>query len=413
MKSHWLAGLATVATSVLVAWGVQARMASSSRTAGDGRAILYYQDPMHPAYRSAVPGTAPDCGMVLVPVFADADRGPSHRPSAPAVVRVEPSRLPTLGVTLERLERSRVRQSVRGAGRVAPDENRLFVVTAGGDGWVTGTFAGTATGDVVRRGQPLAAVYGREFTTAERAFLFALRAHENPPPRAPGDEPDATAVALEEARLSLRGMGLGDAQLARLAESRRVLAEVTLTAPADGVIVARTALPNARFDRGTELFRIAGLDRVWIVADLFVEDAALLTAGTTAVVTLGERPGVSMTAAVAPALPRFDPASRTVQVRLAAANPGRLLTPGRIVDLEFAATRPAAVTVPDSAVLADGETARVFVARGEGRFEPRTVGTGWRGAGRIEITSGLMAGETVVATGVFLLDAEFRLQSRP
>src|SRR5262249_49682409 len=153
-------------------------------------------------------------------------------------------------------------------GRVVAEEDRLFPVTAGAEGWITQLAPRTATGALVKKGQLLAVVYGREDATAERTFLYALRGLEASTAAPPGDYQDQPTVVLREARLVLENMGFSAAQIEQLSKTRQVILDVNVTAPADGVIVSRGAFLQRKFERGTELFRIADLSRVWIAADL-------------------------------------------------------------------------------------------------------------------------------------------------
>jgi hypothetical protein len=367
------------------------------------RTVAYYRDPMHPSYTSDRPGKAPDCGMDLEPVYADAA-------DAAGVAPVTAAQRQLMGLKLGRVERSRVTGSLRTLGRVALDENRVFPVRAGGDGYVTRIFPHAATGDVVRKGQPLASVYGREYTTAQRSFLYALRASENPPPAVPGEDASQPTLTLQEARIFLTTIGVGDAQIAELAKTRQVMLDVSVTAPAAGVIVARSVFPQQHFDKDVELFRIADFSRVWIVAKLLGDDQVSIPSGTTARVVPQGRSGPDMKATVSEALGRFDGASRSLELRLEADNPGRVLRPDMFVDLEFSITLPEATNVPSDAVVESGLSKTVYVEANGGRFEPRAVTTGWRFGGRVEIVAGLTPGESIVVSGSALLDSQTRMR---
>jgi RND family efflux transporter MFP subunit len=293
---------------------------------------------------------------------------------------------------------------------VALDETRIFPLTAGGEGWVTQVLSGT-TGSTVQKGQPLVSVYGREYTSAQRTFLYALRASQYSPPPPPQDDyQDLASVAAQEARITLQNMGFADAQIDRIAKARQVMLDIPLAAPAAGVIVARNVFPKQKFERGTELFRIADLSHVWIIADLFGDDAGYIHGGDTALVSLPDRPGIKLRARVAQALASFDGRSRTLKLRLEADNPKLILRPDMFVDLEFRTRLPKAITVPTAAVVETGSRKAVFVDLGEGKFEAREVETGWRSGDRVQIVSGLRPGESIVVSGNFLLDSETRMR---
>src|SRR4051812_31479376 len=183
--------LGVVAMVAAGAWLLMARAPSLGAKADRTRLVAFYRDPMHPTYTSATPGKAPDCGMDLVPVYAEKDAadGPAARVSS-HTVRLDEEMQQAIGVRIGRVEQRPSLRTIRTFGRVVADENRTVVLTAGGDGWVTRLDASSSTGDVVRKGQALASVYGREYTTAQRTYLFALNAAENPPPSNASQEND-------------------------------------------------------------------------------------------------------------------------------------------------------------------------------------------------------------------------------
>jgi Cu(I)/Ag(I) efflux system membrane fusion protein len=413
MTRIWIAG--GVAAAAVAAIGSLLAFPHGDRTDAPASRphVLYYRDPMHPSYTSRTPGKAPDCGMELVPVYAD-DAESSRAGDSPEtsrVVRVSPERQQMLGVRLGRVEQSRATGTLRALGRVALDETRVFPVIAGGDGWVTGIAPGSTTGSTVRKGQPLVSIYGRDYVTAQRSFLYALQASEHPAP-GPSDLQTQTSLTLREARLVLQNLGLGSDQIDELVRTHDVLPETTLTAPAPGVILARSVSENLRFDRGAQLFRIADLHHLWVVADLSRDDEALVRPGDTATLTVANRPELRFRAAVAAALPPFDATSHTFKVRLETESPDLILRPDMFVDVEFSLTLQEAVTVPADAVIQSGRQTIVFVDLGDGNFEPRNVETGSRLGDRIQIVRGLTAGESIAVSGNFLLDSERRMRSR-
>jgi RND family efflux transporter MFP subunit len=406
MSRVWGAGVAVVAAILLFEAGSLYRQWTANRPPAGAREVLYYRDPMHPSYTSATPGKAPDCGMDLVPVYADGAGTGAATSGIPGAVRIEADRQEMIGIKVGRVERGRSSHTLRTFGRVVPAEDRIFPIMAGASGWVTKIEAGTATGDRVTEGQPLISIFGRDYPTAQRTYLYALQAAENPAPAAGGRAPDQVTQTLQEARLSLQDLGFGDAQIQQLTKTRQVMLEAVLTAPVSGTVIARPVFLKQRFDRGTELLRIADLTRVWIAADVFAGDAADIAPGTPAVITLPSRPGFTMKGNVAGALPRFDGDSRTNKVRIEIDNPSLVLRPDMLVDVSVSISLPEATTVPASAVIDSGVSKIVFVARGDGVFEPRAVETGWRLDGRVQILRGLEPGESIVEAGNFLLNAE-------
>jgi RND family efflux transporter MFP subunit len=403
------------------AWTVAAVLAGywySRHMAGNpadlpARRVLYYHDPMHPSYRSDKPGVAPDCGMPLEPVYAGAgvvteraDRTPSL---AAGAVRIDAGRQLTIGVTTGRVESATGRETVRLLGRVAADEDRIFRIVSGTDGWNRETYPNSA-GTMVKKDQLLATFYAREFLTAQQAYFFALDSLARF--QAQGDNsPDLLKVPnaqLRQAEESLQAMGMCDLQIGAIAKSREASRNIEIRAPVDGLVLVRNVFKGQRFERNAELYRIADLDHVWILADVFENDRRVIRPGQVAHIRYQGR---ALPARVSEVPPQFDTGERTLKLRLEAGNPGQILRPGMFVDVEFAVDLPRAVTVPAGAVLDSGLRKTVFVARGNGYFEPRAVETGWRFGDRVEIVRGLDPGESIVLSGNFLIDSESRMQA--
>jgi Cu(I)/Ag(I) efflux system membrane fusion protein len=185
---------------------------------------------------------------------------------------------------------------------------------------------------------------------------------------------------------------------------------VVVRSPVTGFVLVRNVSPGQRFEAGDELYVVADLRHVWVLADMFQYEVNYIRAGTTARVTLPHQ-GRSFKGRVSEVLPRFDPTSRTLKVRLELDNPAYVLRPDMFVDVEFPISLPPALTVPSDAVVDSGLRHTVFVDAGDGYFEPRRIETGWRFGDRVEVVSGLMEGERVVTSGTFLIDSESRLKA--
>ena len=377
------------------------------------RHILYYVDPMHPSYKSDKPGIAPDCGMQLEPVYAD-DLAASG--SASVEQRGQPGGLVNISLEQQQLigirsvEVSRTSGSVHltAPGRVVADETRTYRLTAGTDGLVLTTID-QAAGSLVQKNEVLATFVSPEFLTAEQTFLQDWnRAPENKYERlSPAEWKDWT---LKLAASRLRALGVGDDQLRALIAKKEAADSIEIVSPVNGVVLSRSVTSGQQVQKGAEFYRIADLMRVWILASFHEDEGKGLHPGTEVKITVSNQEK-SWRARVSSVLPQFDPATRTLQVRLEAENPGLVLRPDMFVNVELETQFPDALTVPVDALLDSGLTKRVYVDRGNGAFEPRKVETGRRSGDRVEVVSGLAPGERVVVSGTFLLDSESRLKS--
>lgn len=371
------------------------------------RQIAYWVDPMHPSYRSDKPGTAPDCGMKLVPVYADERgtqmAGSQHIPP----IRISPGAQQLYGIRLARAEKTAGVHTVRAFGRVAADETRIYTVNVAAGGYIRET-ANDAVGDYVTKGQHLAVFYSPDFLALIGGYLSA---NERTPGGVSSNIIAAQNAASVHARADrLRTMGMSDEQIEEIARTGKIPEYVYIASPANGFILTRTISPGQRFDGRTDFYTIADLAQVWIEAEVSARDARAFVPGAMAHVSLPDT-GQMFTARVSHVVPEIDPSTRALKVRLVAENPRFALRPEMYVNVDMPISMQPALTVPVDALLNSGLTNRIFVADGEGWFEPRDVQTGWTLEDRVQIVQGLREGEMVAASGTFLIDSESRLQT--
>lgn len=383
------------------------------KTAAAANRILYYQDPMHPAYHSDKPGTAPDCGMDLVPVYAqDAAKSlPSDGAQMPTEVQIDAAAQQLYGIKLAKVEKDTGQGTIRVFGRVVPDETRVFQIDFGTDGYVKQT-QDDAVGNHVTKDQRLATVYSPEFLSVAGGFL-AANEHGPGATTTPRDNSAASttqgAASVQARADRLRNLGMSDMQIAEITRNRSIPEDVYVVSPTDGFILSRNISAGMRFERQTPLYSIADLSHVWIQAEVFGKDVQAFRPGASARITLPDT-DVSMKAVVSNVLPEVDPATRTLRPRLEADNPGFKLRPNMFVNVEMPVALPPGLTVPADAILDSGMSKRVFVQTTPGHFESREVQTGWRLDERVQILKGLQDGDIVVSSGTFLVDSESRLQ---
>lgn len=373
--------------------------------------VLYWHDPMHPEYRSDKPGIAPDCGMQLEPVYADGRPAAATRTDLPSgAVHIPDEKQQIIGVRVSAVEQTAAREEVRTIGRIAVDERRVFRIAAATLGWIVDAQP-NSVGSIVRKDELLATFYAREFLGSQQSFLYALDARDRFRAQNASDaQMVATNTQLQAARDTLEALGMSVTQIEELARKRDKTTTIEIRSPATGFIVERNVSPGQRFDVGTELFVIADLRHVWVLADMFQYEANFVRAGQTIRVSLPHQ-GREFRGRVSEVLPQFDSTTRTLKVRIEVDNPDYALRPDMFVDVRFPLRLPPSLTVPADAVLDSGLRKTVFVDLGDGYFEPRRVETGWRFGDRVQIVRGLMAGERVVTSGNFLIDSESRMKA--
>jgi multidrug efflux pump subunit AcrA (membrane-fusion protein)/YHS domain-containing protein len=399
------------------------------------RKILHYVDPMNPALKFDSPGIAP-CGMPREPVYADQPE-PGTGETDPlkslpsGTIRIAPEKQQLIGVKTMTVEKAPWTHTLRALGRVTPDETLVYRINAATEGWIEKTMPVT-TGSQVKENELLATLsfFSLEYRTLVQNYFNlvnlgdAADADLSPLVNNPQYSewqlrqmrkstrfagPIADSSQIEYYRKSLYNYGITPYQLKEMERTRIFPEEVEIRSPAAGFILFRNVSPGLRLNRGEEIFRIANLSHVWVLVDIFENEAAYFKPGTQVKMELPYRKQ-TFSGHISPVLPQFDPATRTLKMRLVADNPGFVLRPDMFLNVEVPLNGPAAIVVPVDAVLDSGLKKTVFVAREGGYFEPRPVETGRHLGERVEIVRGLMPGEKIVVSGNFLIDSEARIQ---
>ncbi len=376
--------------------------ADSGGGAGQLGRILYYRNAMGLNDTSPVP-KKDSMGMDYIPVYdGDVPEGPH--------VKISPNRLQTLGVRTETAGSRSMSRTIRAVGTIEASERGLYTVSPKFEGWITTLFVNT-TGAKVRRGQPLFAVYSPELVTAQEEYRVAVQTLQSMSDASP--EARGNMRSLVEAGLQrLRNWDIADADLAELRAGKDARRSLLLRSPTDGVVIEKAARAGMRFMPGEALFQIADLSSVWIVANVFEQDLALVRPGQTAVLSLTAYPGREFTGKVTFVYPTVQPETRTARIRIELPNEAGLLKPDLYGTVKIQTGETvAAVSIPESAVLDSGTRRVVLIELGGGAFEPREVELGLRGDGYVEVVSGLSDGERVVVDGNFLIDAESNLKA--
>jgi Cu(I)/Ag(I) efflux system membrane fusion protein len=401
--------LAAVGTAYLAGSWRAPRETVSAAVAGTPRTLLYYRCPMHPDVRSDHPGTAPCCGMAFEPLYA----GQAAHAAAPAgTVAASAAQQQLIGVRTGVVAAAGGTEQITAFGRVSADETRVFRLTGGLESYVSEMSAVT-TGSAVRKGQWLASYSTPEARVPIAAFITAVnvleREEKNGAPNPASLLSARNSVTLATERLMT--MGMSPVQMEDIRRTREQTTTVRLTSPVDGFVLARNVATGQRFDAGSELFRLADLNRVWIFADVPVADGDRIKPGTAARVRVAGRETPVRARVNTQVLPQFDPATQSFKLRLEADNPGFVLRPDMNVDVAFEVSYEPALLVPADAVVYSGLSTRVFIERSAGLFEPREVQVGRRHGGRVAIAKGLAPGERIALSGTFLLDSESRMKA--
>ena len=365
--------------------------------------ILYWVAPMDPNYRSDKPGKSP-MGMDLVPVYEDegGDGG---------TIRVDPNTIQSIGVRTAVVRAGELKKTIRTVGRVAYDERRIATVNSKVSGWIEKLYVDT-TGEEVRKGAPLIDIYSPDLVSAQQEYLIAHRHYEEVRNSPYPDVVRGAAGMLDSAKKRLAFWDITEAQIGEVERTGTVRKTLTLYSPFRGVVVSKAAFDGAKVMAGMELFRIADISRVWVLGDVYEYELPWMKTGVPATVTLDYLPGRKYQGTVVYVYPYLEGKTRTATVRVELSNPRMELKPDMYAHIELEPrVGGKTVLVPSEAVIRSGIRNLVFLARGEGRFEPREITLGLEGEeGTVQVLNGLVAGDNVVVSSQFLLDSESSLK---
>jgi membrane fusion protein, copper/silver efflux system len=431
------------------------------------RAARRYYCPMHPAVTSDQPGDCPICSMSLVPFegsappkVAAAPAGHQHAskvddaapyvcpmhpeetsadanarcklckmkleprkvapgsehvghqqaaptPATPAVpgvtaVDLPEGRVQLIGMKTATVTRQTLTPELRTVGYVAVNERGQASINTRFSGWIE-KLSVNQTGERVGRGQILATIYSPQLFSAQQDLLNARR-------WATGG--GGSGEGLDEAaRHRLELLGISDKEIAEVVRTGRALRAIPVRSPVSGYVTVKSALQGVFVQPGTQLFEVADLSTVWVIADVYEYEAGRVHLGQEAHFELAAYPGERFAGKVRFIYPSLDPNTRTLRLRVELRNPALRLKPGMFGTAMLHLSKSEGLVVPKEAVIDTGEAQYTFVARPGGRFEPRALRLGTRTEDKVQVLAGLGEGETVVTTGNFLIDSESRLRS--
>ncbi|MBT2334818.1 efflux RND transporter periplasmic adaptor subunit [Variovorax paradoxus] len=365
---------------------------TTSSTA-DGRKVLYWHDPMVPGPRFEKPGKSPFMDMQLVPMYADSATGAASETG----VKVSPTVQQNLGIRYASVRRAEFSSSFDAVGAVQFDERLNVAVQTRVAGYVE-HLSVRAPMERVRKGQALATIFAPEWLGPQNELLALKRS---------GVAPELIAAARER----MRAMSIPAELIRRSEEAGTAQARYVLAAPADGVVAELNVREGVAVTPGMTLFRIAGLGKVWAVAEIPEAQALRLARGQKVKAILQADAAQSFDGTLDEILPEINASTRTLKARFEVDNSKGKLTPGMLLRLQVMGPSGTRLVVPSEAVIRTGRRAVVIVRKAEGAFEPRDVSLGMDFGDDTEVVSGLAEGDQVVASGQFLIDSEARLRS--
>ncbi len=349
-----------------------------------------------------------------------ADHGPraaasdaaAGRPAGgePNTLFVSPERLQSIGVKFEVATKRTLDRGIRTVGRIAIDERRVAHVNIKFEGWIEQLFV-NATGQSVRQGQILFTIYSPELVATQEEYLLArTTANELSKSEFP-EIADGARTLVDVASRRLRLWDITENHIRDLERSGTVLKTLPIHSPLTGTVIEKAAVAGIHVNPGDDLYTIADLSSVWLVADVYENELPFIEVGQTATVSLSYDPSTSFTARLEFVYPTLDPQTRTARVRFELRNPGEKLKPDMYANVVLNIPLGSRLFVPRDALLESGERQLIFIHLGGGKLEWRSVKVGVRAGDWVEIVDGLREGEHIVTSANFLLDSESQLKA--
>ncbi|MBI3047836.1 MAG: FixH family protein [Acidobacteria bacterium] len=352
-------------------------------------------------------------GANAMPAAGPGETPPAIEPQAidpRAPVNLDLRRQQLIGVRTAGVERAPAARTIRTVGVVRYDETRLADVNLKLEGWIRDLYV-DYTGKLVQRGDPLFTIYSPELLTTQQEYLLALKTRDQLRGSQIADAREYADRLVESARTRITLWDLPPDQMRALDETREPQTTVTFRSPVGGYVIEKAALQGMHVMPGQTLFKIADLSRVWVEADIYEQDMPVLKVGQRATVTLDAYPGERFTGRAIYIYPFVEENTRTVKVRFEFANRSGRLKPGMYANVSLDAPLGMSTTIPSNALLDSGTRQLVFVAEGDGYFQPRDVKVGQRLGDRVQILEGLKPGEQVAVGATFFLDSESQLRA--
>jgi Cu(I)/Ag(I) efflux system membrane fusion protein/cobalt-zinc-cadmium efflux system membrane fusion protein len=369
---------------------------------------------LHTSRAAQVESSTAQTGEAAQPAIqsmpAEQSAAPSQPEMALAPMQLSPQRMQSIGVQIGEVKYQPVNDEIRFFGNVQADERRLAYVQTRFAGWIRKLYA-DATGDFVRKGQPLFTIYSPDLVTTEQEYLIAKKNQADLQQSSVTGVASGAASLFSATRDRLLQWEIPPSEIAKLDKNGKVITDLTINSPVSGYITEKNALPNMYVQPETHLYTVSDLSDVWVLAQVFQNDAGKIKPGDHAEVTVDAYPGKVFFGRVDYLLPQVDTATRTLPIRLVIPNPGLKLRPGMYVNVRLKLPLGKQLVVPGSAVFHSGTRNLVFAYRGEGNIEPREVELGQRVGEQQIVVRGVRAGEQIVVSANFLIDSEAQLQA--
>src|SRR5258708_37012497 len=274
---------------------------------------------------------------------------PSQPEISLAPMQLSPQRMQSIGVQIGEVKYQPVDDDIRLFGSVQADERHLAYVQTRFAAWIRQVYA-DATGDFVRKGQPLFTIYSPDLVSTQQEYLLAKKNAQSLVQSQVSGIASGAQSLLGAAKARLQEGDLPGSEIEELDRTGEPITNLTINSPVSGYVTEKNALPNMYAQPDTRLYTVADLSEIWVLAQVFQNDTGKIMPGNPAEVTVDTYPGKVFSGRVDYILPQVDMTTRTVPVRLVFSNPGLKLRPGMYVNVHVELPLGRQSVVPASAI---------------------------------------------------------------
>ena len=371
-----------------------------------------YTCPMHPQIIQDRPGQCPICGMDLVKKGEiDQEDQSDHDLDGADIssVKLSPSQQVLANVQTERVKTMQFQGEKTFNGYVKINESKFAHISTAVSGKIVKMFV-SFEGEMVRKGQKVLEIYSPELVSTQKEYLLALDNFNQV--KTSGNrlaiEQAQSLVSSSRERLILWEMTY--AQIDELERTRSVKTTTIQYSKYSGIITKKYVHVGHWAMAGEDIYDVADLSSVWVIANIYESDMQYIKNGQTAEIYSTAYPDEVMRAKINFINPVFNPESRTLEVRIDVSNKDMKLKPDMYLKVKINTYATQSIGVPKNAVIRTGEHNYVYIEKEKGVYEPKEVQIGYEQDGYYAITSGLAEGDLVVTSGGFLIDSESQIQ---
>ena len=411
--------LAGVAGSGWYAWQHRGHDHAAEGKAIQGKQL--YTCPMHPFIIKDKPGICSICGMELIKKLDDATGGgaqPSGFDSAqPSKVQADmlghvslsPTQQVMANVATVAAQQTTLDKEINAVGIVQYDQSRQAKVTA----WIAGridTLHVNKVGDIVSKDKPVAEIYSPDLLATQQEYLLAIKSRNQlqGSPIASIAQSGEGLVTSAKQRLML--FGVKESQIFELEKAGKPNIRLPIYTPLSGVVIEKLVQEGQYVTTGEVLFAIADLTKVWVEIEIFENEVPYVRVGQQVKIRSSGDQHVAVHGRISFVYPFHDPKTHTVKARVEMPNPGHMLKPDMFVNAIIRVPLVRGIVIPVTAVIDTGKRQVAWVETSPGMFEPRDVQVGERVDDKLQILSGLKAGDKVAVSGGYLIDSEAQLK---